>query len=419
VAQRRKRADQPGTRVTLQDVADRAGVSLSTASRVVNEGSRAVGQALAERVRKAVAELGYTADLQARAVATGHSALVGVIVHDISDPYFSSIASGVIEVARSRQLLACMSSIPAARGGAVTGGGVAHSAVAEAAEQDYVALMQAQRARAVILIGSRSDDTAATEALRAEVAAFTAAGGRAACVGQDRLGIDTVLPENRVGAEALAKALAAQGHRSFAVLAGPRGLLTARDRLDGFRDGLAAWSVALDPARVVHCPFSRDGGYEGMSAILAAGLPLPDCVFAVTDVMAVGALARLRAAGLAVPERVAVAGFDDISTLRDVYPPLTTVRLPLKRMGEIAAGLVLGAPVAGGLDEPGRARMADTSPARVLPVPGEVILRESTTRQPPQLPPLLPGAPFPPLHPLRVTSRSASVRSNWKALAGM
>jgi LacI family transcriptional regulator len=316
VAQRRKRGDQPGTRVTLQDVADRAGVSLTTASRVVNDGSRQVGQALADRVRKAVAELGYTADLQARAVATGQSTLVGVIVHDISDPYFSSIAAGVIEAARSRQLLACMSSVPAAGSGPAAGGGVAPGAVADAAELDYVALMRAQRARAVILIGSRSDDVGATEALRAEIAAFTAAGGRAACVGQDLLGIDTVLPENRLGAQALAKALAVQGHHSFAVLAGPRGLLTARDRLDGFRDGLAAWSVELDPARVVHCPFSRDGGYEGMSAILAAGPPLPDCVFAVTDVMAVGALARLRAAGLAVPEQMAVAGFDDISTLR-------------------------------------------------------------------------------------------------------
>jgi len=400
VAQRRKRADQPGTRVTLQDVAERAGVSLSTASRVVNEGSRQVGQALADRVRKAVAELGYTADLQARAVATGQSALVGVIVHDISDPYFSSIASGVIEVARSRQLLACMSSIPAARAGALAGGGAAPGTGAEAAEADYVSLMRAQRARAVILIGSRSDDAAATEALRAEVAAFTAVGGRAACVGQNLLGIDTVLPENRSGAEALAKALAAQGHRSFAVLAGPRGLVTARDRLDGFRDGLAAWSVELDPARVVHCPFSRDGGYEGMSAILAAGRPLPDCVFAVTDVMAVGALARLRAAGLAVPGQIAVAGFDDISTLRDVYPPLTTVRLPLKRMGEIAAGLVLDGPAGGPDDQSGRAVAAEIRPARVLPVPGEVILRESTTPQPPQLSSFLPGVPFTVVSPL-------------------
>src|ERR1700739_3855467 len=101
-----------GSRVTLQDVADHAGVSLTTASRVVNEGSRRGGALLAGRVNKAVTELGYTANLQARAVATGQSTMVGVVVHDIADPYFSSIASGLIEGADSRRLLACMSRTP-------------------------------------------------------------------------------------------------------------------------------------------------------------------------------------------------------------------------------------------------------------------------------------------------------------------
>jgi len=347
-------------RVTLQDVADRAGVSLTTASRVVNEGSRRVGPRLAERVKAAAAELGYTANLQARAVATGQSTMVGVVVHDIADPYFSSIAAGLIEVAEARGLLVCMSS----------------TAAAEAAEREYVALMRAQRARAVILIGSRSDDAAGRDALRAEIAAFTHGGGRAVAVGQDLLGVDTVLPENAAGAEALARAMVALGHRRFAVLAGPRGLLTARDRLDGFRAGLAAWGVPPEAARVVHGPFTRDGGYEAMSALLAAASsePLPDCVFAVTDVMAMGALARLRAGGLTVPAGIALAGFDDIGTLRDVYPPLTTVRLPLKRMGEMAAELVLSEP------DP---EASSTPQPRVIPVPGEVILRESTLPHPP------------------------------------
>jgi LacI family transcriptional regulator len=362
VSQARPELARPWSRVTLQDVADRAGVSLTTASRVVSEGSRRVGPRLAQRVNQAVAELGYTANLQARAVATGQSTMIGVVVHDIADPYFSSIAAGLIEVAEARRLLVCMSSTSAT----------------EAAEREYVALMAAQRARAVILIGSRSDDAAAREALRAEISAFTRSGGRAVCVGQDLLGVDTVLPENAAGAEALARAMVALGHRRFAVLAGPRGLLTARDRLDGFRAGLAAWDVPLDPARVIHGPFTRDGGYEAMSAVLAAAGPLPDCVFAVNDVMAMGALARLRADGLQVPADIALAGFDDIGTLRDVYPPLTTVRLPLKRMGEMAASLVLAeaaGPAAGPAD--------DQPQPRVIPVPGEVILRESTLPRPP------------------------------------
>jgi LacI family transcriptional regulator len=282
--------------------------------------------------------------------------MVGVVVHDIADPYFSSIAAGLIEVADARQLLVCMSS----------------TAATEAAEREYVALMRAQRALAVILIGSRTDDTAAREALRAEIAAFTRSGGRAVAVGQDLLGVDTVLPENAAGAEALARAMVALGHRRFAVLAGPRGLLTARDRLDGFRAGLAAWNVSLGRDQVIHGAFTRDGGYEAMSAVLAADAPLPDCVFAVTDVMAMGALARLRAGGLQVPADIALAGFDDIGTLRDVYPPLTTVRLPLTRMGEMAAELVLSEEAGVLAPQP-----------RVIPVPGEVILRDSTLPHPP------------------------------------
>jgi len=338
--------------VTLQDVADRAGVSLSTASRVVNEGARRVGGQLADRVHQAVADLGYTANLQARAVATGQSTMVGVVVHDIADPYFSSIAAGLIEVADTRRLLVCMSSTSAT----------------EAAEREYVALMRAQRARAVILIGSRTDDLPAREALRAEIAAFTRSGGRAVAVGQDLLGVDTIRPENAAGARALARAMVALGHRRFAVLAGPRGLLTARDRLDGFRAGLADWNMPPECAQVIHGPFTRDGGYQAMSAVLAAPGPLPDCVFAVTDVMAMGALARLRAGGLQVPADIALAGYDDILTLRDVYPPLTTVRLPLKQMGEMAADLILAEPPE---------TDAGHRP-RVIPVSGEVIIREST-----------------------------------------
>jgi LacI family transcriptional regulator len=274
--------------------------------------------------------------------------MVGVVVHDIADPYFSSIAAGLIEVASRSELLVCMSA----------------AAANEAAEREYVSLMRAQRARAVILIGSRTDDAAERAALGAEVAAFTRQGGRAVCVGQPLLGVDTIVPENAAGADALARALAALGHRRFAVLAGPRGSITVQDRIEGFRAGLAAWSIGLDPAGVVHAVFSRDGGYEAMSAILASGGKLPDCVFAVNDVMAVGALARLRAAGMSVPGDVAVAGFDDIVTLRDVTPPLTTVRLPLTQMGEMAANMVLTD------GEPGR--------PLIVPVPGEVIMRDST-----------------------------------------
>jgi LacI family transcriptional regulator, galactose operon repressor len=348
------RPPDPVSRATLQDVADRAGVSLTTASRVLSGGPRRVGRQLASRVNQAVADLGYTANLQARAVATGQSSMVGVVVHDIADPYFSSITAGLMDVAHPLRLLVCMSS----------------TNEQEAGEREYVALMRAQRARAVIIIGSRSDDLVMLSALRSEIAAFSSSGGRVACIGQDLLGIDTILPGNAAGAEALAQALVVQGHRKFAVLAGPPGLLTAQDRLAGFLAGLAARQISVDPRFIVPGAFTRDGGYEAMSTVLAMDGERPDCVFAVNDVMAVGALARVRAAGLSVPADLALAGFDDIATLRDVHPPLTTVRLPLTRMGEMAARLVL--------------TEASAGQPRVIPVPGEVILRDSTVRQPPR-----------------------------------
>src|SRR5258708_1146361 len=141
---RPRRGDKEGARGPAEDVAARAGGSVTAASRVVSDGPRRVGGPLASRVHRAVAEPGYTANLQARAVATGQSNMVGVVVHDIADPYFSSIAAGLIDIAYPRRLLVCLSSVPG-----------------EAGEQEYLALMRAQRSQAVIPGGSRSDDESA------------------------------------------------------------------------------------------------------------------------------------------------------------------------------------------------------------------------------------------------------------------
>jgi len=232
------------------------------------------------------------------------------------------------------------------------------TAAHEEAEREYVTLMRAKRARAVVLVGSRSDNTAARDALRAEIDAFTRSGGRAACIGRTCWAWTRLLPENRAGAEALAWALAAPGHRRFAVLAGPRSLLTGQDRTNGFRDGLNAWSVSVDPARVVHGDLSRDGGYQSMSEILAAGEPLPDCVFAVSDIMAVGALARLRAAGIDVPGDIALAGFDDILTLARRVPAAH------QRCGCRSSGSARSPPGWGSATTPRGSRGSSLSPAR-------------------------------------------------------
>ncbi|MFA9444615.1 LacI family DNA-binding transcriptional regulator [Egicoccus sp. AB-alg6-2] len=335
-----------GGSVTLADVARHAGVSLATASRVLNgAGGRTVGATFRERVLRSAELLGYSPNAQAQAVARGASSLVGLVVHDISDPYFAAIAAGVTEAAEERDTTVVLAS----------------TRQQHERELDYLATLRQHRARAVVLVGSRWEDRAYHQLVTRELDAYRRTGGRVAAVSQDRLGVDTVQPLNNAGARDLARALVDLGHRSFAVLGGPEGLLTARDRVRGFREGLRDRSVSGD-VPVVTGAFTRDGGYDATLQLLAGG-QRPGCLFAVNDVMAVGAMAALRESGLSVPDDVAVAGFDDIETLRDVTPSLTTVALPLRDMGRQAAEMAL---------TPGR----DTP--KLIRVRGEVILRDST-----------------------------------------
>jgi LacI family transcriptional regulator len=135
--------------------------------------------------------------------------------------------------------------------------------------------------------------------------------------------------------------------------------------VEGFCQGLEESGGTAED--VVEGAFTRDGGHSSAHDLLRRGTSAT-CVFAVNDVMAVGAMAALRERGVAVPEDMSVAGFDDIATLRDTIPALTTVRLPLEEMGEQAARLTL-------LPDPERGALP-------LSVPAEVILRESTRRLP-------------------------------------
>jgi LacI family transcriptional regulator len=330
----------------LTEVADRAGVSVATASRVINGSTRRVSEKLRERVLSAAAELQYAANTHAQAMAKGSTNVIGLIVHDIADPYFSSIAAGVMRAAEDQGLVVTMAS----------------TLRRPESELEYLATLRGQRARAVILAGSRITTSEVHSRLLAELAALEAAGGRAAAITQDRLPIDTVLPLNRAGGKSLAHELVGLGHREFGALAGPAELVTASDRLAGFKAGLAESGIELAAHNVVSGEFTRDGGYQATVELLARK-PDVTCIFAVNDVMAVGAMAALREHGYTLPEDMAVAGFDDIATLRDVTPALTTVRLPLEELGSAAFDLVMAEP---------------TGRRRLRRIAGEVVVRAST-----------------------------------------
>lgn len=332
--------------VTLSGVARHAGVSLATASRVLNGSSRRPAEEIAERVRAAAVELGYVPNAQAQALARSSTGLVGLVVHDISDPYFSSIARGVQHAARNyrRQVL------------------LASTDPSEGAEHDAVSAFASHRTDAIILAGSRRAQ--ADPDLERELDRYQQNGGRVVTIGGAPGSGLTVPVGNSAGAAALVTELISRGVTRFAILAGPEELNTARDRVAGFTAALEA--AGLEAAAVVNSAFTREGGLEAAQRCWRdldgeRGI----CLLAANDVMAIGAIAGLKSLGVSVPKDALVTGFDDIPTLRDYSPALTTVHLPLERLGEHAANLALNP------DQP-----------QQEPIQGEVIIRDSAGATP-------------------------------------
>jgi LacI family transcriptional regulator len=315
----------PSSPVTLADVARRAGVSSATASRVINGSAKPVDEALRRRVVKAVEELRYVPNAQARMLARAERGAVGVIVHDVSAPYFAEITRGLQRVATDRGTLLV----------------ICNSYRDPVREREYVELLSAQRVAAMVLAGSGYHDPAATRDLNASLRRYHDGGGRVAVIGRHELIGDAVVPANTDGARELGSYLTGLGHRTIGVIAGPRELTTTTDRLGGLRTALKAARVTLPSSRIVYGDFTRDGGARAAAELLGAH-PGITAIVAMNDSMAIGALATARARGLTVPADLSVVGFDDMPIARDVTPPLTTVRLPLVEMGARAMTLALG-----------------------------------------------------------------------------
>ncbi|MDP9695213.1 UNVERIFIED_ORG: LacI family transcriptional regulator [Arthrobacter globiformis] len=351
---------------TLTEVARLAGVSPATASRVLNGSARTPGPDIAERVRKAADSLGYIPNAQAQGLAKSSSGLIGLIVHDIADPYFSAIARGVQTAARHQNKMVLL----------------ATTAGSPADERAAVAAFAARRADSIVIAGSRSARTADKQGnaeLAAELDRYCRNGGQVGVVGHAVVGAESdegyhvvEVPNEELAAE-LARELGVSHAGEFVIIAGPEGLLTSDDRVRGFQRGLA--DAGFPPADVLHTGFDRTGGYEAGMELAArigahggngeagtdAAPPQRLCIFAVNDVMAIGATAALRSRGLRVPRDAAIAGFDDIETLRDFRPALSTVRLPLEEIGRLAVPADSGHAAAG-----------------AVAVTGEVTLRRST-----------------------------------------
>ena len=315
--------------VRLSDVAKDAGVSLATASRVLNGSARVPGKEVAERVRAAADRLGYVPNAQAQALARSRSGLIGLVVHDIADPYFATIAREV-----QQQVFASQSQVLLTQ-------------TDRRIDTEVRALRSliAQQVDALVLVGSHRYGTEDDTAISTLLEGFERNGGKVVGLGQS-LGVGrTIVADDAGAAHELATALVVEGHRRFAVVEGIAGIPSAGSRTGGFIAALT--EAGIEPELSVAADLTRDGGVEAAARVAehlegAGGEGQgPLCLFAPADVMALGALGELRRRGLDVPGQVAVAGFGGVVAAADANPTLTTIALPLSEMAGQAAAWVL------------------------------------------------------------------------------
>jgi LacI family transcriptional regulator len=328
----------------LIDVAEKAGVSLTTASFAMS-GRPGVSEAVAERVRAIAAELGYVPNMQARSLASGASSTLGLVVHDIADPYFAELASAVVESAAALSLTVqiCQSSRDPEQ------------------EITQVRALVATRVRALIMAGSGRIGTRDARATYGELDRFQSTGGRVVMIGRHRTPLDAVIPDNTAGALQIGRHLRELGHTRIGIVAGPEDLASAADRLQGVTDGLTADGHRAE-VFVQHSVFNHTGGSEAADHLLTDH-PGITALVALNDSMAAGVLATARRRNLDVPKDISVTGFDDIRVAADLGPGLTTVRVPLHDIGVSAVQLAMKQP---------------TSRPRRVPASVELVVRGST-----------------------------------------
>jgi LacI family transcriptional regulator len=328
---------------TIRDVARLSGVSPMTVSRVINDSER-VSPETRRRVEQAISELGYVPSRLARGLSRQRTGTLAVIVPDVANPFFTAIVRAAEEVARRADYHVIL--------------GDTRSDLS--VERDVIEELIAHRVEGVMI--APVSDRSATHLRR--LAEF---GVPFVLIDRTVPGLDcdVVLGDSSGGARRLVEHLVALGHRRIGFIVESDDVSTARDRRAGYEAALTGAGIALDPALVVTASADPSGGSAGMSRLLALA-ERPTAVFTVNNLAAVGAIEAVRAAGLEVPDDVALVCFDDIEYASRLYPFLTAMEQPAQTFGTLGTQLLLE-------------RIEGRGPDRrhEVVLPGEFIIRKS------------------------------------------
>ena len=292
----------------------------STVSRVLSgHAGTTIRLATRQRILAASDRLGYRPSALARSLRLQRTLTLGMLVPDITNPFFSSIIKGAEDAARQRgyNLILCNSEDEPQR------------------EAMYLRVLRDRQVDGLLIAASQMADVTIAE-LRKEVFPFVLL-NRATERGDDL----AVVVDNHGAAVGVAAHLADLGHRRVGHVAGPQNTTTGVERLEGYRAGVLAFGLADEPELVVEATaFSEEGGDLALQMMLA-GSARPTAIFAANDLIAIGILQRLRRIGMRVPGDLSIVGFNDIPMAGLLEPALTTVRVPQLEMGVAGANLLI------------------------------------------------------------------------------
>lgn len=307
--------NKEGRKPTIKDVAQLAGVSKKTVSRVINN-SPLVNEATRKGIQGLIQDIGYRPDPQARGLATRRSYLVGMISDNPTPQYVVSIQLGILDVLKKTGYELVVH--PCDR-------------KSDTFIEDARRFIEVQKLYGVILTPSVSEDERLAEVLRELGCAYI----RIASIALD-MERRMVVTNDRVGGLEAARHLAKLGHKRIAMISGRRSFRSSHERRAGFEEGLAEFGITMPPEYLLQGDYTFESGLALGSQILDLD-PAPTAVFAANDEMAAGVLQALHVAGQTPPDALSVVGFDDFETATRVWPRLTTARTPARRIGRLAA----------------------------------------------------------------------------------
>ena len=307
------------TPVTMRQIAERAKVSIGTVSHVINE-TAGVRPKLRERVLEAIRGMGYQPSALAQGLRKNRTNMLGMVIPDITNPFFPGVVRGVEDVAykRSFRLILCNADNDPSK------------------EASYVRELRSYHIAGLLIIPAAGADIAG------HLRAYASASVPVVCIDRvpDGWRGDAVLVANAEGAYLATRHLIQMGHERLAVIAGPLGLTNAAERLKGFTRALTEARMEIEPEFVQEARFDTASGYQAALRLLRM-LPRPTAIFACNDLMAFGVLQAARELGIRCPEDLSIVGFDSLEFTKFTDPSLTSVYQPGYQLGATAARLLM------------------------------------------------------------------------------